>query len=75
MSDHPYKYSIWFLKPSVEKLEHQNNLQFANSFPSIYRWVDDGFIDNKTFDNFWINDSIIDAKITKILKFRYSQYI
>lgn len=72
---HPYKRPFNFLQPLLEKLQHQNNLQLANTFPSISKWIEDELIDNKTSNNFWTNPTIIYAQIRQILKFKYSYYI
>jgi hypothetical protein len=72
----PYKGPILHLQPYIIKIDRKYNLEpLATSFPNIGKWTSNSTIDNDLSNNFWTNPNITTSQITRLLKFRYNQYM
>jgi hypothetical protein len=49
---HPYKGPIRHRKSHLEKVEKHNNEKLAKIFDNINKWINDPLIDNKISNNF-----------------------
>ena len=73
--DHPYKGPIKNFNNHLKKLEDKENKDIARTCKSINKWINDNNLDNKLSNTLWTYPTIIDAQITQLLKFHYSQYM